>query len=65
MSTLLGFASAWLGHGSAGRDDPMVVIGSYRTHVELRKKPRRPFKYNAKVIAGKGKLLLACLVVGV
>jgi hypothetical protein len=43
----------------------MVVIGNYRTHAELRKKPRRPFKYNAKIAAGKGKPLLDCVVIDV
>jgi hypothetical protein len=40
----------------------MVVIGNYRTHAELRKKPRRPFKYNARIAIAKGKPLVACLV---
>ncbi|HUC49513.1 MAG TPA: PilZ domain-containing protein [Xanthobacteraceae bacterium] len=43
----------------------MVVIGSYRTRTELRKHPRRPFKYNAKIAAGKGKPLLDCMIVDV
>ena len=43
----------------------MVMIGTYRTHAELRKKPRRPFKHNAKIITGKGKPQLNCLVVDV
>lgn len=29
----------------------MVVIGNYRNRAELRKKPRRHFRYNAKIIA--------------
>jgi hypothetical protein len=43
----------------------MVMIGTYRTHAEQRKKPRRPFKYNAKIVIGKGKPQLNCLVVDV
>jgi PilZ domain len=43
----------------------MVVIGNYRTHPELRKKPRRPFKYNARIATGKGQPPLACLVVDI
>jgi hypothetical protein len=43
----------------------MVVIGNYRAHPELRKKPRRPFKYNARIATGKGQPPLACLVVDI
>jgi hypothetical protein len=43
----------------------MAMIGTYRTHAEQRKKPRRLFKYNAKIVAGKGKPQLNCLVVDV
>jgi hypothetical protein len=31
----------------------MVVIGSYRNRAELRKKPRRQFHYNARIMIGK------------
>jgi hypothetical protein len=43
----------------------VAVIGNYRTHAEQRKKPRRPFKYNAKIAAGRDKALVACLVVDI
>jgi hypothetical protein len=31
----------------------MVVIGNYRNHAELRKKPRRQFHYNARILTDK------------
>jgi hypothetical protein len=40
----------------------MAVIGTYRRHAEWRKKPRRPFSYDARIQTAKGKPLVACLV---
>lgn len=31
----------------------MVVVGSYRTRSEMRKKPRRSFHYNARIVMDK------------
>ena len=30
----------------------MVVVGNFRTRAELRKKPRRTFHYNARILFG-------------
>ena len=51
----------------------MAVIGNYRTHAEQRKKPRRPFKYNAKIAVkiatkiapGRDTALVECRVVDI
>jgi len=40
----------------------MVVVGNHRTRAELRKKPRRQFHYNAKIIAGKKTPSIACSI---
>jgi hypothetical protein len=40
----------------------MVVIGNYRTHAELRKKPRRSFHYNARIVTAKDKPLVSCWI---
>jgi hypothetical protein len=40
----------------------MVVIGNYRNHAELRKKPRRQFHYNARILTDKDTPLLACSI---
>jgi hypothetical protein len=40
----------------------MVVVGNYRTHAELRKKPRRQFHYNAQIFADKKTPPLACAI---
>lgn len=40
----------------------MVVVGNFRNHAELRKKPRRHFQYNAKIVADKASPPLACAV---
>jgi methyl-accepting chemotaxis protein len=40
----------------------MVVIGNYRNHAELRKKPRRQFHYNAQILTDKETPLLACTI---
>jgi hypothetical protein len=40
----------------------MVVIGNFRDHAELRKKPRRPFPFNARIVAAKDKPLVVCWI---
>jgi len=40
----------------------MVVIGNYRNRAELRKKPRRQFHYDAKILKGKETPPLACWI---
>ena len=43
----------------------MVVVGNYRSHAELRKKPRRQFHYDARIQLDGSSSLLACAVVDV
>lgn len=43
----------------------MVVIDNYRTHAELRKKPRRPLHYNARIVTAKDRPQIACWVADV
>jgi hypothetical protein len=40
----------------------MVVIGNYRNHAELRKKPRRQFHYNAQIFTDKETPPVACAI---
>ena len=40
----------------------MVVIGNYRTHAELRKKPRRQFHYNARILTEEKTRPIACSI---
>lgn len=40
----------------------MVVIGNYRTHAELRKKPRRQFHYNARILIDEKTPAIACSI---
>ena len=40
----------------------MVVIGNYRTHAELRKKPRRQFHYNARILTDEKTPPIACSI---
>lgn len=40
----------------------MVVVGNYRNHAELRKKPRRQFQYHAKILKDKDTPPLACAI---
>lgn len=40
----------------------MVVIGNFRNHAELRKKPRRQFHYTARIVADKDAPALACSI---
>ena len=39
----------------------MVVVGNFRSHAELRKKLRVPFRHDARIVAG-GEALIACAV---
>jgi hypothetical protein len=43
----------------------MVVVGNYRNHAELRKKPRRSFHYNAKILTDKESPPIACAIADV
>ncbi len=40
----------------------MVVVGSYRTRAELRKRPRRQFHYNARVLTDNKSLPRPCAI---
>jgi hypothetical protein len=40
----------------------MVVVGKFRNHAELRKKPRRQFHYNARILIDKDTPLITCLI---
>jgi hypothetical protein len=40
----------------------MVVVGNYRNRAELRKKPRRHFHYNARILLGKDTPLIICSI---
>ena len=40
----------------------MVVVGNYRARAELRKKPRRHFHYNAKILKDKDSPPCACSI---
>jgi hypothetical protein len=40
----------------------MVVIGNFRNHAELRKKPRRQFNYNARIHVDKDTPLIVCSI---
>lgn len=40
----------------------MVVIGNFRNHAEMRKKPRRSFHYNAKILTDKDSPPIACAI---
>lgn len=40
----------------------MVVVGNYRNRAELRKKPRRQFHYDAKILKGKDVPILGCSI---
>jgi hypothetical protein len=41
---------------SRHEDAAMVVVGNYRSRAELRRKPRRPFHYNAAVLTEDNQL---------
>jgi hypothetical protein len=40
----------------------MVVVGNFRNRAELRKKPRRHFHYNAKILKDKDSPPFACSI---
>lgn len=40
----------------------MVVVGKYRNRTELRKKPRRHFRYAAKILTGPNLPQIACSI---
>ena len=40
----------------------MVVIGNYRTRAELRKKPRRQFRYSARIIVDSKTPPIVCSI---
>lgn len=40
----------------------MVAVGNFRSRAELRKKPRRHFHYNAKILKDKDGPPLACAI---
>jgi methyl-accepting chemotaxis protein len=40
----------------------MVVVGNFRAHAEMRKKPRRQFHYNARVLTGGDTPPIACSI---
>lgn len=40
----------------------MVVVGNFRNHAEMRKKARRSFHYNAKIMKDKDSAPLACAI---
>lgn len=43
----------------------MVVVGNYRSHAELRKKPRRQFHYDARIQIDGSRSLVRCAVVDI
>jgi methyl-accepting chemotaxis protein len=40
----------------------MVVVGNFRNRAELRKKPRRHFNYNARILTDKEGTMLPCSI---
>ena len=40
----------------------MVVVGNFRNRSELRKKPRRQFHYNARILSGRDTPPIACSI---
>jgi len=47
---------------SAGGRSAMVVVGNYRNRAELRKKPRRQFHYNARILTDKKTPSISCSI---
>ena len=43
----------------------MVVVGNYRSHAELRKKPRRQFHYDARLQIDGSRSLVSCAVLDI
>jgi len=50
---------------AAGGRNAMVVVGNFRNRAELRKKPRRQFHYNAKILIDKKTPPIACTIVDI
>lgn len=42
-----------------------MVVGNYRSHAELRKKPRRQFHYSARIRIDGNPSLVSCAVVDI
>jgi methyl-accepting chemotaxis protein len=40
----------------------MVVTGNFRSHAELRRKPRRQFHYNARILTDREAPPIACSI---
>jgi hypothetical protein len=40
-------------HRQSGKRIAMVVVGNFRSRAEMRKKPRRSFHYNARILKDK------------
>lgn len=40
----------------------MVVVGNFRNRAELRKKPRRAFHYNARIVTGGEAAPIVCSI---
>jgi hypothetical protein len=40
----------------------MVVVGNFRNRTELRKKPRRSFHYNARILTDKAGTMVSCSI---
>jgi len=40
----------------------MVITGNYRNRAELRKKPRRQFRYTAKIVTKGGEPPRSCII---
>jgi hypothetical protein len=53
--------AAGMAAGARARLD-MVVVGNFRSHAELRKKPRRAFNHTARIVTGGEPPLLACAI---
>ena len=43
----------------------MVVVGNFRNRAELRKKPRRQFHYNARILVEVNAPLVPCAIVDI
>jgi hypothetical protein len=43
----------------------MVVVGNFRNRAELRKKKRRHFHYNAKIVVDAKGTLLSCSIIDI
>jgi hypothetical protein len=43
----------------------MAIVGNYRSHAELRKKPRRQFHYTARIFTDQATQPIACSIVDI